>query len=48
MNHREASLQSEKREEELSRLSELSLATDTKLLELMFFTQIARKQALSK
>eukprot|EP00983_Pelagomonas_calceolata_P117330 1160403-Pelagomonas_calceolata.AAC.11 len=45
--HREIEARQERREEELSKLSEISLATDTKLLELMFMKRIARKQALS-
>ncbi|KAF5826908.1 hypothetical protein DUNSADRAFT_1768 [Dunaliella salina] len=48
LRRREIEARQERREEELSRLSEISLATDTKLLELMFMKRIARKQALSK
>jgi hypothetical protein len=38
----------ERREEELSTLSEISLATDTKTVELIYLKRIARKQALSR
>uniref|UniRef100_A0A7S3QNY5 Pinin/SDK/MemA protein domain-containing protein n=1 Tax=Dunaliella tertiolecta TaxID=3047 RepID=A0A7S3QNY5_DUNTE len=47
LRRREIEARQERREEELSKLSEISLATDTKLLELMFMKRIARKQALS-
>ncbi len=45
---REIEQRQQRREEELGRLAELSLATDTKLLELIFMKRIAHKQALSK
>jgi len=45
---REMHARQEKRDKELGKLSAISLATDTKLLELMFLKRIARKQALSK
>jgi hypothetical protein len=44
--HREAAARAALRSEELERLSGLSLATDTKLLELIYASRIQRKESI--